>query len=278
MTLAIVTDSTADVPPALAERYRIHIVPTILVIRGKEYLDGEHISRREFYTRLPGLTPPPTTAAPASGAFESLYRRLLEEGHEHILSIHLAEGLSGVLNAARLAAQSFGQTVTTVDSGQLSMGVGWQVLRAARRALEGLPLPPLLEELAAMRERVRLVAMLDTLEYLRRSGRVSWTRAALGSLLSIRPFVEVHRGAMLRAGQTRTRRKGLRVLLERLHALGPLETLAILHTNAESDARSLLEQYRGAVAQPPLLVNATPVIGVHVGPRGVGFAAVRAAT
>ena len=277
MTLAIVTDSTADVPSALAERYRIHVVPTVLVIQGQEYLDGEHISRREFYTRLPDINPPPTTAAPASGIFTSLYRRLLDESHTRILSLHLASGLSGVFNAAHLAAQDFGNAVTVLDSGQLSMGLGWQVLHAARRALDDAPLPRLLEELRDIQTRVRLVAMLDTLTYLRRSGRVSWTKAALGTLLSIRPFVEVRRGEVLRAGQTRTRRKGLRSLLERLYALGPLESLAILHTNAEAEARALLERYRGPVAQPPLIVQATPVIGVHVGPKGVGFAAVRAA-
>ncbi len=275
--LALVTDSTADVPAALAAQYRIHIVPTVLVIQGKAYLDGEHISREEFYTRLPTLNPPPTTAAPASGTFESLYRRLLAEGHTRILSIHLAGNLSGVLNAARLGAQPFGKAVTVLDGGQLSMGTGWQVLHAARRAAENIPIPRLLEELREMQARVRLVAMLDTLEYLRRSGRVSWAKAALGSFLRIRPFVEVRRGQVLRAGQTRTRRKGLRALLERLTALGPLEALAILHTNAEAEARALLEQSRGQVAQPPLIVQATPVIGVHVGPKGVGFAAVRAA-
>lgn len=275
MSIAIVTDSTADIPSDLAAAWHIHIVPTVLVIHGKEYLDGEHISRQEYYTRLPNIIPPPTTAAPSSGTFEALYRRLLDEGHEHILSIHLASRLSSVHQAAALAAQSVKKTaITLVDSGQISLGLGFQVLEAARRAHRNLPLTDILAGLHAMQPRIRVFAMLDTLEYLRRSGRVSWARAALSSLLNIKPFVALQDSVVSRAGQVRTRRKGLENLRKRLNDLGTLEWLAVLHSNAETEARALLAACTQPVENPPLVVNVTPVLGTHVGPNGVGFAAV----
>jgi len=279
MTVAIVTDSTADLPPDLCARYRIHVVPTVLIVNGREYLDEPgSLSRREFFTRLPEMNPPPTTAAPSSGTFERLYRRLLESGHERVLSIHLAASLSGVYQAARLAAQNVNQAaVAVVDSGQITLGLGFQVLDAARAALEDLPLEDLLARLRSVQERIHLLAMLDTLEYVRRSGRVSWARAALGALLDIKPFLAVRAGSVLRAGQTRTRRKGLQRLAQRLNALGPLEYLALLHSNAEEDARTLQAAHQHPVEHPPLVVNITPVLGTHVGPRGVGFVAAPAA-
>ncbi len=275
MSIAIVTDSTADIPSDLAAAWHIHIVPTVLVIHGREYLDGEHISRQEYYTRLPHITPPPTTAAPSSGTFEALYRHLLNEGHEHILSIHLASRLSSVYQTAALAAQSVKKAaITLVDSGQISLGLGFQVLEAARRARQNLPLTDILAYLHAMQPRIRVLAMLDTLEYLRRSGRVSWARAALSNLLNVKPFVALQDSVVSRAGQVRTRHKGLENLRKRLNDLGALEWLAVLHSNAETEARTLLAACTQSVENPLLVVNVTPVLGTHVGPNGVGFAAV----
>ncbi|GAB4529109.1 MAG: DegV family protein [Anaerolineales bacterium] len=275
MSIAIVTDSTADIPPELAHTWQIHVVPTILIIQGQEYLDGEGLSRQDYYTRLPALNPPPTTATPAVGAFERLYRRLLEAGHEHIISIHLARSLSGVYQAASIAAQNIQQAaITLVDSGQITLGLGFQVLEAARSARQNLSAAAILARIHAMQPRIRVLAMLDTLEYLRRSGRVSWARAALGSLLNIKPFVALQNSVVLPAGQTRTRRKGLETLQSRLNTLGALEWLAVLHSNAEADARALLAACLQPVANPPLVINITPVLGTHVGPKGVGFAAV----
>ena len=276
MSIAVVTDSTADLPPDLCARYGIRVVPTVLIIHGKEYLDEPGtLSRQEFFARLPEMRPPPTTAAPSSGAFEQVYRDLLAEGYTHILSIHLAAALSGVYQAARLAAERLSRSaITVVDSGQITLGLGFQVLDAARSALQGLSPEAVLRRLHDVQERIHLLAMLDTLEYVRRSGRVSWARAALGALLDIKPFVAVQAGRVLRAGQTRTRRKGLRHLQQRLNALGPLEYLALLHSNAPEDALALQRAHRHPVDTPPLLVNITPVLGTHVGPRGVGFVAV----
>ncbi len=274
MAYAVVTDSTADIPLMLAQEWHIEVVPAILVIEGRQFRDQEDLSREAFYNQLPGYTAPPTTAAPASGAFEQVYARLLEAGYEGVVSFHCASSLSGLYNAARLGAERFGERVTVVDSGQLSMGLGFQVLAAAERAAEGAALTEILAAAASVRRRVRVVAMLDTLEYLRRSGRVSWAQAGLGALLRLKPFVEVREGEVLRLPPVRTRKKGLARLRDMLEQSGPLERLALLHTNAPEDAEALGRALSHAPKHPPVVVHVTPIIGAHVGPRGVGFAVV----
>jgi DegV family protein with EDD domain len=274
MHIAIVTDSTADIPHHLAEQHRIHIVPNILVINGQSVEDGKGFSRQEFYRQLPGMKNLPTTATASSGTYQALYEMLFQEGSDRILSIHASSRLSGIYNAASAAAQAFEGRVQVVDSRQVTLGLGFQVLGAAEAAAEGLALEAILARLEQLRERVRVVAMLDTLEYVRRSGRVSWARAGLGNLLSIKPFIEIKDGLVQSRGEVRTRSKGIARLLEQLRNLGPLERLAILHTNAEEDARRLLESADPRLASSPLVVNVTTVVGTHAGPKALGFAAV----
>jgi len=138
MKLGIVTDSTSDLPQFLVEEHGIEVVPSILILEGKEYADGIGISREEFYKRLPSLRTPPTTAAPSIGEFSTRYQRLFESGCDHIISIHAASQLTTIINTAQQAAQEFPGRVTCVDSGSLSMGLGFQALAAAEMAEEGL--------------------------------------------------------------------------------------------------------------------------------------------
>ncbi len=274
MNIAIVTDSTSDIPSQLAEEHHIHTIPNILVIDGQSVEDGTGFSRQEFYEKLPGMTDPPTTATASSGVYQQLYERLFQQGAAYILSIHTSSLLSGIINAASSAAQSFGEQVRVVDSGSVSLGLGFQVLAAAESAAAGASLENILELLKDVGQRVRVCAMLDTLEYVRRSGRVSWARARLGNLLRIKPFIQVREGQVLSLGEARTRNKGVLRLLEMLTNLGPLERLAILHTNAENDARQLLADFHPQLAFSPLIINITTVIGSHIGPNCLGFVAV----
>jgi DegV family protein with EDD domain len=274
MKVAIVTDSTADIPAELVGSNHIEIVPNLIVMDGKSLIDNEEISRSEFYERLPQMKSLPTTATASSGAYQNLYEKLFKQGFEAVLSIHASQLLSGIFNAASGAAQSFGDRVHVIDSGQVTMSLGWQVLAAAEAAARCLPLEDILKQVADVHRRVRLIAMLDTLEYVKRSGRVSWARASLGGLLQIKPFIELREGHVLRMGEARTRQKALERLLDMLHALGPLERLAVLHTNAEMDARNLLTRVKQKTDYQPLVINATPIIGTHVGPNCLGFAVV----
>jgi len=215
----------------------------------------------------------PTTSTASSGTYQQLYQRLFKEGFNQIISIHAASLLSGIFNAASLAAQAFGDYVHVIDSHHVTLGLGFQVLAAAEAALHE-PIEDILALIEDVRRRVRVVAMLDTMEYVRRSGRVSWARARLGELLQIKPLVEVRSGHVLSLGGARTHRNGVERLLHLLHNLGKLERLAILHTNAEEEARNFLEKLRPELSTPAFFVNVTTIIGAHVGPNGLGFAAV----
>lgn len=274
MKIGLVSDSTADIPPDVQGQYEIEVVPALINIDGRSYEDGIGITREEFYTRLPYMKPPPTTSAPSVGAFQERYEKLLQGGAEWVVSVHAANTLSGIFNAARLAAQEFGERVKVIDSGQLSLGIGFQVLAAAEGIARGAVLDEIVSVVETVRQRVRVMALLESLVYIRRSGRVSWAKAMLGTLLHIQPLVEVRYGIVHRLGQARTRLQGVTRLKEVLNTFGPLGRLAVLHTNAEAAARQLLEEVKSRVPAMPFVVNVTTAIGTHVGPNGLGFAAV----
>jgi DegV family protein with EDD domain len=277
MKIGIVTDSTSDLPSYLVEEHNIQVVPTILVIEGKEYLDGIGISREEFYTRLPSFRTPPTTAAPSIGDFIRPYETLFSQGCDHIISIHSAVQLTTIVNVARQAAQEFPDKITCVDSGSLTMGLGFQVIAAAEESEFGLK--PALNAIASTRKRLQISAALDTMEYLRRSGRVPATVAALGGVLSIKPVIELIEGQVKPIGAVRTTSQADERIFNLLLKEGELQRLAIMHTNAEHRARKLLDEMMSraptSVPRDILFVNVTAVIGTHLGPNGIGFAAVR---
>ena len=274
MKIGFVTDSTSDIPANLEEQYGIEIVPALVNINGRSYADGLEISREEFYTRLPDLTPLPMTSSPSVGSFQERYEKMFKAGVNSIISIHPPNELSGIFNAARLAAQEFGQRIRVLDSGQVSLGLGYQVILAAEAVAHGAAQDEVLALVESVRKRVRVTALLDTIEYVRRSGRVSWAVAMIGGALRLHPLIELRYGVVRRLGQARTRLQGIERMLETLNSWGKLERLAVLHTNAEAAARQLLEEVKLKVAVPPLLVNVTTAIGTHVGPNGLGFAVV----
>lgn len=278
MKLGIVTDSTCDIPQFLVEQYELEVVPCILVIDGKEYVDDDRsITREEFYKQLPSLQTQPTTAAPSIGDFSARYESLLRRGCDQILSIHAAGALTSILNIARKAAEDFPDRVTCIDSTSLSLGVGFQVLAAAEAAELGLQAA--LAAVESTRRNLRVYAALDTLQYLRRSGRVPATVAMLGGLLSIKPMVELANGEVKPIGAARTTRQANERMARFLLEQGPLERLAILHTSAEPRAREFLDKMMQKASQSMprdiLMLNVTTIIGTHLGPNGLGFASVR---
>lgn len=275
MKIAIVTDSTADISEEEMKENQITVVPAILVVEGKEYLDGKGMSREEYYKKMTILNPSPTTSAPSAGMFAQAYKALFQKGVEHIVSIHVASTLSGIVNAAKVAADNFGKDrVTVVDSGQLSMGIGFQVLEAAKAALNG-SVEAVLKTIEDVSSRVQVIAMLDTLDQLKKSGRVTWLKSSLGALLKIKLFVQVKDSQVLRLGEARTRKKGIERLYDILASAGPLEQLSVLHTNAPEDAAQIQAQFAGQVASPITVRNVTTVIGTHVGVNALGFVALR---
>jgi DegV family protein with EDD domain len=274
VNIAVVTDSTSDISSDLARQNDIHIIPAVLVVNGQNLEDGRGISREELYRQLPLMKVSPTTAAPSSGAFQHLYEQLLKKEADEIVSIHVSSLLSGMVNTALVAARAIGKRVHVIDSCHVTLGLGYQVLAAAQAAHAGKTIAEIQKIVQDIYQRTHLIAMLDTLEYAYRSGRISWARSSLSALLQIKPFVGIAGGKVIRMGETRTRQKGIERLYRMLTELGPLERLAILHSNAEADALQMVEKFKASVKQTPLVVNVTSIIGVHVGPNGLGFVAI----
>jgi len=277
MKIGIVTDSTSDLPKYIIDQYELEVVPSILIIDGKEYADGIGISREDFYKRLPSFQSSPTTAAPSIGEFSTRYDSLLTRGCDHIISIHAAGPLTTIINSACQAAQDYPNKITVIDSLSLSLGLGFQVLAAAEAAEDGLNAA--LNAIESTRQRLRVFAALDTMENLKRSGRVPGAVAALGSLLSLKPIIELKDGEVKPIGAVRTTRQGNDRMLKFLLEGGMYEHLAILHTGAEPRAKEFLnavmQQASQSVPRDIFMVNVTTVIGTHVGPNGLGFAAIR---
>ncbi len=276
MKFGFVTDSTSDLTPGMIDQHGILVVPAIVVIDGKGYADGSGMTREEFYTTLPGMKNAPTTAAPAPGEFGARYEQLFKSGCDHIFSFHPPLALTGIGFSAQTAADGFDGRVTVLDTGQLTLGIGFQVLAAAEAAARGAGLDEILAAVKSVRQRLKVAAVLDSLVYLKRSGRVSWAKATIGGLLNLKPLVEITEGKVESLGAARTTHQGHLRVLEMVQELGKLERLVILHTNAEHRARQLLDDLNSDLTDVPL-VNVTTVIGTHVGPNGLGFVAVRAA-
>ena len=276
MKLGIVTDSTCDLPVYYLEQYQIEVVPSILILEGKEIADGIAISRDEFYKRLPDFKIHPTTAAPSIGEFANRYQKLLDAGCDHVISIHAAGPLTSMVSAAQQAARQFSNRVIVVDGLSLSLGLGFQVLAAAESTESGLEAA--LAAVESTRRRLRVFAALDTMEYVRRSGRVPAAITLLGSLLNIKPIIELADGEVKTMSAVRTTKQANARMMSLMRQVGSLERLAILHTSAEARAREFLDQLmkemNRSLPRDILMVNVTTVIGAHVGPNGLGFAAV----
>ena len=277
MPIRIVTDSTCDLPQSLVEQYGIAVVPLFINFGDKGYLDGVEISREEFYRRLPDSHPLPTTATPNPEMFCRTYDRLASEGATEILSIHMSVSLSATVETARMCARDNGSVpVTVLDSRQLSVGSGFLVLRAAQAAAEGCSMSEILALLEDQIKRTHVVAALDTLEFLKRSGRMNAAVAGLGTLLQIKPLLKMHDGKPT-VERVRTRSSATKRLVQLLSELAPLERVALVHTHAPDRAEELRQLT--AHLLPPgdiLSLDITPVIGAHIGPGAAGFAAVAA--
>jgi DegV family protein with EDD domain len=279
MTIKIVTDSACDVPATLAAELDITVVPVYVNVGEQSYLDGVELARYEFYQNLAHYPAPPTTAAPASGTFTETYQRLADEGATPFLSLHIASVISATYNAARLGAEAATVPVTLFDTEQITVGSGLQVIAAAEAVAAGQAMADIVSMLKKRVPRTRIVAMLDTLEFLRRSGRVSWAQFGLGTLLRIKPLLQVHNGEITVAERIRTRKRAVQRLLEIMDELAPLERLAILYTTERHRAESLRKEagHLFPKEHPPLLIEITPAIGAHVGPGAVGVACIAAA-
>jgi DegV family protein with EDD domain len=271
MPVRVVTDSACDLAEDLVEQLGIEIVPLTIRFGSEELIDRKELSTTEFWRRLESSPVLPETAAPSAGAFEAVFRSLANDGADGIICINLSSKLSATMQSAQVAAQALEGTcpVAVVDSLSASMGIGNLVVSAARQAEAGEPLDAIVASCRSQVGRTKLFGSLDTLEYLRKGGRIGAAQALLGSVLSIKPVVEVRDGVVAEAGKVRTRSKALRTLAEYV-GRQPVERLAVLHGNAP-DLEELLGLLGASVPREQILVGQVgPVIGTHAGPRVIG--------
>ncbi len=238
----IVTDSTADIPSSVASELDIAVIPSQVYLGSEVYWDGVDLSPQSFYAKVAHSKDLPRTAHPPVGRFVDTYQRLLEEDQgTSILSIHIAGTLSGTVNAAWAASQMMPDPsrVRVVDTGQLSMGTGWAVIEAAKMARDGASRTRVSQALEKIQPRLRVIAMIDTLENLRRGGRISQVSAALASVLRIKPVLSVENGKVIILDRVRTRSRALERLASLVREWGPLREMVVLHTGAEEAALQL---------------------------------------
>jgi DegV family protein with EDD domain len=271
VSIRVVTDSSCDLPQSLVDALRIEIVPLTIRFGDEELVDREELSTDEFWQRLEQSKLLPETAAPSAGAFEAKFRELLGRGATGIVCINLSSHLSGTMQSAQVAAAAVAGEcpVQVIDSQSASMGQGNLCLTAARRAADGDSLESIVTEVVDRRDRTKLYATLDTLDHIRKSGRIGNARALLGSMLSIKPIIEIKEGVVEEVAKVRTRSKALKELAAKA-AEHKVEHLAVLHGNAP-DLEELLDLLDPIFPRDEIITGVVgPVIGTHAGPRVIG--------
>lgn len=272
--VAIVIDSASDMPLEVAAKHDITVVPLEVSFGDEHFRAITDLSTEAFWERMlaPGA-PFPTTAAASPGEFKAAFERRFAEGADAIVCIDIAETLSGTVKSARVAAAMLeGREIHVVDSGTASMGFGMLAQMAAEMAERGASATEIAAMVESRKGDVDLYVALDTLEYLKRGGRISGARAAVGSMLSIKPIITVVNGEVDRADQVRTRTKARERTLELL-TQRPIERATVLHSTTEADVAEFAEQFRQRAGLDPSQVQTMaigPSVGPHVGPGCVG--------
>ncbi|MDK3256804.1 DegV family protein [Blastococcus capsensis] len=275
MRVAVLTDSTAYLPRALADEYGIHVVPLYVVLAGRSGREGEDISSADVARALSSRGQRVSTSRPTPGDFLAAYRAALEAGADRLVSIHLSAELSGTWDAARVAASQVGEhIVSVVDSRSAAMGTGFAVLAAARAAAAGADRDTVARVAREAAEGTRTLFVVDTLEHLRRGGRLGSAAAFLGSALAVKPVLHVVDGKVVPLEKVRTSARALSRLVQHVvdHAGEREVSLAVHHLAATERADRLVTELRQRV--PGLrelhVSELGAAIGAHVGPGSVG--------
>ncbi|HET6481563.1 MAG TPA: DegV family protein [Actinoplanes sp.] len=275
MPVAVVTDSTAYPPTELSGSYELTVVPLTVVINGADGLEGLEIQPAEVARALGGRRASVSTSRPAPSQFAAAYRKLLDEGADGIVSIHLSAQLSGTFEAASLAALEIGPQVEVVDSGTTGMGLGFAVLAAAAAASEGQDLDSVRRVAVDHASRVSTLFYVDTLEFLRRGGRIGAASALLGTALSVKPILHVVDGGIVVKDKVRTAGRALAKLVDlAVEASGAGEVdIAVHHLEALDRATALADAVAmrlGDRLRDCYITEIGAVVAAHVGPGLAG--------
>jgi DegV family protein with EDD domain len=276
--VAVVTDSASDLDPGRAASLGITVVPLIVNFGRETFSAGVDMSTEQFWKRMTAPDAPfPTTAACSPGDFQVAYQRAFDDGADGIVSIHVAGTLSGTIKAAQIGAAVFrDRDIQVVDSMSASMGEGVLAELAVELASARRSATEIAETVTRRRDDIGVYLALETLEYLKRGGRISGAQAAIGTLLSVKPIIEIKDGKVETAERVRTRGKAREKLVELL-TVRPIDRLCVLHTtnaDVEEFVEQLLPRVPGGIDRSRVSIDTVgPSVGPHLGPGCVGAVA-----
>jgi len=280
MAIRIVTDSTASIPAETAQALGITIVPLIVVFGDEAYLDRIELDSASFYRKLSASKVIPRTSLPPPAAFQQAYMQLIEEGADAILSIHISSKLSGTYQSAWLASETLpGEVkkipIEPVDSQSASIGMTPAILQAAREAREGLGLEEIKAHLLDVLSRTQFLGVLDTLEFVRRSGRLNGAIALLGNMLNVKPILALKNGEIIPVGVSSTRNRAYAHITRQVAAMGKVEQM-IAGESSPGTGQRLIEALKAVYQGDIPLYQLGAVLGTHTGPRTAAVAVVTA--
>jgi|YelNatPaOPRAMG01_1025707.scaffolds.fasta_scaffold00815_13 DegV family protein with EDD domain len=274
--VAVITDSTSRIPEKLKGDLPIFTLPLIVTVEGKPYREGVEISLDEFYRKLPTLRDFPTTSRPSPEDYISLFQEAFEQA-DSLVMITISSKISATYEGAVVAARNFpGKQIEVIDSGQLAMAHGWQVVAAARAAKAGLSFKEVVEIAHLVKERSHVCFMADTLDYLYKGGRITGVSHLVGSLLKIKPVIAMEEGELKLIGKVRSRRLGIEEMIswmERVLNGGNIAELSLINVLAPELTQELKEEISSHFGLPKEEIlddTASVIIGAHCGPGTAG--------
>ena len=273
--VAVVTDSTSDLPPDLRERLGITMVPLNVHFGNETFRDQVDLSSEHFMRRLEVAETLPTTSQPSAGLFEQTFRKLASD-HDEIVCVLLSSHLSGVVQSARIAAEAVADDVRVevVDSLNATLGCGYQVLQAADLTSKGIDARAIAARLKTQQNRYHVIFFVETLDHIRRGGRIGKAASLVGSALKLKPLLRVDEGVVVPFERTRTRRKAINALVDFAENLSGIERISVLHNTTPADAEDLSNRVGGFASGDPVVRTAVigPVLSTHLGPGTLGLA------
>ncbi|MFN8482595.1 MAG: DegV family protein [Anaerolineae bacterium] len=274
MAVHVVADSASDIPQVVAEMLGITQVPVLVQLGDETFRDRVDLQPAEFYDRVVNSKIAPKTAANAPGIYSEVFERLTANG-DSVVCVTVAAKLSGIYNSARIGAEGFGDRLRLVDTTSVSMGEGLIAIQAARAAQQGASLDEAAALCSRLAPKTHVWAALNTLEFLHRGGRLSATQAFVGSLLQVKPILDIHNSDVAVVERIRTMRKAIDKLVELVTTAGPADEMCILY----SGSKDLADEVRARLADhfptnKMFIAQAGPSIGTHAGPGAVGVAAI----
>src|SRR5215472_8807712 len=280
MAVRIVTDSTADIPQERAKARGITVVPLTVFFGDEAYLDGVELDNPSFYRKLQASKVSPRTSQPPPGLFQEAFTQLISEGADAILSVHLSAKLSGTYQSACTGRDSLTEelkkiAIDVVDSQSVSLGMSAAIMRAAEEARQGLGLEEIKAHLLDQIARTHILFALDTLEYLKRGGRIGAASALMGGMLSFKPILSLKDGQVMAVERPRTRSKAFERIAQLVSEMGPLEQLIVVTSDDEVGQQliqTLKTTYQGSISSYKL----GAVIGTYTGPNTAGVAVITA--